>query len=191
MADPTDDLDPFPNGAVDPDDGETHRGAFGEFGGEATGLIDRAFRERIVLVGVTLKRADPEATDASMDELARLVDTAGADPVAFGIAAVAATRGRNLRSFSIRKESKDHGVEGRLAGALQPGDRVVVCEDTVTRGTSALEAASVIRELGADPVVILPVVDRGGTCAAAATEAGIAFVPLVTAPDLGFPYEGP
>jgi len=82
MADPTDDLDPFPDGAVDPDDGETHRGAFGEFGGEATGLIDRAFRERIVLAGVTLERADPEATDASMDELARLVDTAGADPVA-------------------------------------------------------------------------------------------------------------
>ena len=54
MADSTDDLDPFPNGAVDADDGETHRGAFGEFGGEATGLSDRAFRERIVLAGVTL-----------------------------------------------------------------------------------------------------------------------------------------
>ena len=67
-----------------PDDGgdDSHRGAFGEFGGEATGLIDRTFRERIVLAGVTLGRADPEATDASMDELARLVDTAGADPVA-------------------------------------------------------------------------------------------------------------
>ena len=82
MADPTDDLGPFPDGAVDSGDGETHRGAFGEFGGEATGLIDRAFRERIVLAGVTLERANPEATDASMDELARLVDTAGADPVA-------------------------------------------------------------------------------------------------------------
>ncbi|MSV88311.1 MAG: orotate phosphoribosyltransferase, partial [Actinobacteria bacterium] len=39
--------------------------------------------------------------------------TMGADPVAFGIAAVAATRGRALRSFSIRKEAKDHGVQGR------------------------------------------------------------------------------
>src|SRR4029450_502648 len=42
----------------------------------------------------------------------------GAEPVAFGIAAVAATRGRALRSFSVRKEAKDHGVTGRLAGAL-------------------------------------------------------------------------
>ena len=59
MADPTDNFDPFPDGAVDPDDREAHRGAFGEFGGEATGLIDRTFRERIVLAGVTLERADP------------------------------------------------------------------------------------------------------------------------------------
>ena len=63
-------------------DQESHRGAFGEFGGESSGLIDRTFRERIVLAGVSLGRADPEATDASMDELARLVETAGADPVA-------------------------------------------------------------------------------------------------------------
>jgi len=117
--------------------------------------------------------------------------TAGADPVAFGIAAVAATRGRHLRSFSIRKESKGHGVEGRLAGALLPGDRVVITEDTVTRGKSPLEAAAVVRALGADPVAVLPIVDRGGTCGAAAAEVGIDFRPLVTALDLGFPYEGP
>lgn len=114
--------------------------------------------------------------------------TLGADPVAYGIAGVAATRGRNLRSFTIRKEAKDHGVEGRLAGALLPGDKVVITEDTVTRGTSSLEAAHVVRELGAEPVMILVVVDRGGTCAAMAAEEGIAFTALVTAPDLGFDY---
>ena len=36
----------------------------------------------------------------------------------------------------------------------------------------------------------MPVVDRGGTCAAMAEAAGMAFKALVTAPDLGFPYEG-
>ncbi|MBK5221747.1 MAG: orotate phosphoribosyltransferase [Acidimicrobiia bacterium] len=116
--------------------------------------------------------------------------TAGADPVAFGIAAVAATRGRELRSFSIRKEAKDHGVTGRVAGALQPGDRVAIVEDTVTRGSSPLEAASVVRELGAEPVLIMPIVDRGGTCGPAAAEQGIDFLALVTAPDLGFEFEG-
>ena len=47
----------------------------------------------------------------------------------------------------------------------------------------------VVRDLGADPVMILPVVDRGGTCGALALEANIEFRPLVTAVDLGFPYE--
>jgi orotate phosphoribosyltransferase len=116
--------------------------------------------------------------------------TAGADPVAFGIAAVAATRGRPLRSFSIRKEAKDHGVTGRLAGALEPGDRVVIVEDTVTRGSSPLEAAMVVRALGATPVLIMSIVDRGGQCGALAEAEGIDFVPLVTAPQLGFDYEG-
>lgn len=116
--------------------------------------------------------------------------TVGADPVAYGLAAVAATRGRDLRSFTIRKEAKDHGVAGRLAGALQPGDKVVITEDTVTRGTSPLEAARVVRELGAEPVLILVVVDRGGTCGALAEAEGIEFRALVTAHDLGFDYEG-
>jgi orotate phosphoribosyltransferase len=114
--------------------------------------------------------------------------TMGADPVAFGVAAVAATRGRELRSFSVRKEAKDHGVTGRLAGALEPGDRVVITEDTATRGTSLMEAVDVVREFGAEPILISVIVDRGGTCAAMAAEAGIAFRPLLTAPDLGFGY---
>jgi orotate phosphoribosyltransferase len=114
--------------------------------------------------------------------------TMGADPVAFGIAAVAATRRRELRSFSIRKDAKDHGIVGRVAGALQPGDRVVVTEDTVTRGTSVMEAVDVVRQFGAEPVAIVVIVDRGGTCAAMAEAAGIAFHALLTAPDLGFAY---
>lgn len=117
--------------------------------------------------------------------------TIGADPVAYGVAAVAATRGRRLRSFTIRKEAKDHGVTGRLAGPLREGDRVVVTEDTVTRGSSLFEAVDVITELGAEVVLIMPLVDRGGTCAAMAADAGIAYRPLVTAEDLGFAYEGP
>src|SRR3546814_9788591 len=115
----------------------------------------------------------------------------GADSVAFGIAAIAAARGRELRSFSVRKEVKDHGAGGRIAGALEPGDRVVITEDAVTRGVSMLEAAEVVREVGAEPVLLLPVVDRGGTVEAMAAEHGLPLIALVTAPDLGFPYAGP
>ncbi len=109
--------------------------------------------------------------------------TMGADPVAYGIAAVAATRGRDLRSFSVRKEAKDHGVTGRIAGALMPGDKVVITEDTVTRGTSLMEAVDAVIAFGAIPIFITVVVDRGGTCAAMAAERGIAYEPMLTALD--------
>jgi len=114
--------------------------------------------------------------------------TMGADPVAFGVAAIGATRGRQLRSFSVRKEAKDHGVTGRVAGALQPGDKVVITEDTVTRGSSLMDAVEVVREFGCEIVLVTPIVDRGGTCGAMCQAEGIAYAPLLTAPDLGFPF---
>jgi len=61
---------------------QTHRGAFGDIGGDQRGgLIERNFRERIVLVGVTIAPAHEDETEASLDELSLLVDTAGADEV--------------------------------------------------------------------------------------------------------------
>jgi orotate phosphoribosyltransferase len=116
--------------------------------------------------------------------------TMGADPVAFVTAGVAATRGRSLRAFSVRKEAKDHGAGGRIAGALDPGDKVVVTEDTVTRGTSLLQAAHAVQDAGAEVVLLVALVDRGGTVQAMAAAEGLPFRAVLTAPDLGFPYEG-
>ncbi len=115
--------------------------------------------------------------------------TMGADPVSYTTAVYAATVGRNLKSFSVRKEAKDHGIVGRIAGALDPADKVVLTEDTASRGTSILEAAEAVREFGAEPILMLTLVDRGGTAEAIAREAGIAYAALVTAPDLGFAYD--
>jgi orotate phosphoribosyltransferase len=135
-------------------------------------------------------------TDAVLEVFADVFDdidaigglTLGADPMAYGVAAVAATRGRQLRSFSVRKEAKQGGITGRIAGALVAGDRVLVTEDTTTRGTSLIEAVDAIAEFGARPIWMTVIVDRGGTCAAMATARGIDYRPLLTAPDLGFEY---
>jgi orotate phosphoribosyltransferase len=114
--------------------------------------------------------------------------TMGGDPVAYGVQAVAATRGHTLRSFSVRKEAKQGGITGRIAGALQPSDRVLVTDDVTTRGTSPMEAAEQVEAFGAHPVFMTVIVDRGGTCAAMAEAKGIDYRPLLTAPDLGFDY---
>jgi orotate phosphoribosyltransferase len=116
--------------------------------------------------------------------------TMGADPVAFITAGVAATNGRLLKAFSVRKEVKDHGAGGRIAGALETGDKVVITEDTVSRGTSLLEAAHAVQEFGAEVVLVTALVDRGGTVGEMAAAEGIKFAAVLTAPDLGFAYEG-
>ncbi len=138
----------------------------------------------LLLVAEALLAALPPGTTA----LGGL--TMGADPVAFGVAGVAAARGRSLRAFSVRKEAKGHGARGRLAGAIEPGDRIVVTEDTVTRGASPLEAVRVVRDLGAEVLGVVAVVDRGGACGGLLEPEGIPFTALVTAPELGFDYEG-
>lgn len=111
--------------------------------------------------------------------------TMGADAVTFSVAAVAAARGRMLRSFSVRARPKDHGGGGRIAGALQGGDRVVITEDAATRGVSMVEAAEAARQAGATPILLLAVVDRGGGMAKLARDTGIACRSLVTAAELG------
>ena len=116
--------------------------------------------------------------------------TMGADPVAFITAGVAALRGRPLKAFSVRKEAKDHGAGGRIAGALDPGDKVVITEDTVSRGTSLLEAAHAVQEVGAEVVLLLALVDRGGTVGTMAAAEGLSFAAVLSAPELGFDFEG-
>ncbi len=135
------------------------------------------------VASLLLEKVPPEAT--AIGGL-----TMGADGASFITAGVAATRGRMLRAFSVRKEVKDHGAGGRIAGALDVADHVVITEDTVTRGTSLLEAANVVREFGASVVLLLAVVDRGGTVGDLAAREGLAFEALFSAADLGFSYEG-
>ena len=89
--------------------------------------------------------------------------------------------GRPWRS-ALRQEVKDHGGGGRIAGALDyPGDKVVVTEDTVTRGTSLLEAAHAVQEAGAEVVLLVAVVDRGGTVEAMAAAEGMTCRAILTA----------
>ena len=73
---------------------------------------------------------------------------------------------------------------------LDPQDKVVITEDAVTRGTSMLEAVKAVREIGAEVVLAIAMVDRGGSAKKLLGQVGVKFQPLFTAHDLGFEYEG-
>jgi orotate phosphoribosyltransferase len=86
--------------------------------------------------------------------------TLGADPVSYAIAYASALAGRPLQSFTVRKETKAHGTGKLIEGPFRPGDSVVIVEDVITTGSSALKAVDAIRAAGGTVLGILAVVDR-------------------------------
>jgi orotate phosphoribosyltransferase len=86
--------------------------------------------------------------------------TLGADPVAYAIAHAAAAANRSLDAFTVRKEPKGHGTGRVIEGNLQDGMEVVVVEDVITTGDSALRAIDVIASAGARVLGVLAIVDR-------------------------------
>jgi len=86
--------------------------------------------------------------------------TMGADPVSYAIAYASALAGAPVRCFAVRKEPKGHGLGKRIEGSFQRGDRVVVIEDSMTTGGSALNAAAAIRAEGGEVIGALTLVDR-------------------------------
>ncbi len=74
-------------------------------------LIERTKRERIVLVGVTLPGHTDEDTEASLDELALLIDTAGADEAGRLVAAP-----RRARPHLVHRQGQGRGAARHLPG---------------------------------------------------------------------------
>jgi len=88
----------------------------------------------------------------------------GAVPIATAVAIASHRRGRDIGAFFVRKKPKDHGakklVEGLPKGETLKGKNVVVLEDVTTTGGSAMQAVAVLREEGANIVLVLTIVDR-------------------------------
>ncbi len=88
--------------------------------------------------------------------------TLGADPIASAIALTSFLEGAPVDAYVVRKEPKGHGtgqwIEGRKT--IPDGSRVVVIEDVVTTGGSALKAIERCRAEALVPVACLALVDR-------------------------------
>jgi len=91
-----------------------------------------------------------------------------------------------LRSFSIRKDAKSHGVGGRLVGPVRSGDVVALLEDTTTTGGALLEAIEVAVASGLRVVQAVALVDRsGGVVQERVARAGVQYQALFSPEDLG------
>jgi orotate phosphoribosyltransferase len=111
--------------------------------------------------------------------------TMGADPVAYAVAAASFRMPPILDAFSVRKEAKAHGTGRRIEGNFAPGGRVVIVEDVITSGGSALQAAAAVIEAGGVVAGVLALVDREQGGREKIEEVGHIVVAITTATRLG------
>ncbi len=86
--------------------------------------------------------------------------TMGADPIAYATSLISYQQGQPIKSFSVRKTPKGHGTGKLIEGDLKPGERVVIVEDVITTGSSALAAVKAAREEGLLVLKVIALVDR-------------------------------
>ena len=111
--------------------------------------------------------------------------TMGADPVAYAIARASRDAPPTVDAFSVRKEAKQHGTARQIEGCFRAGVPVVVVEDVITTGASALAAAEAVRDAGGLVSGVLAVVDREEGGRGVLERAGWQVRALITARDLG------
>src|SRR5215472_17259992 len=71
----------------------------------------------------------------------------GAYPLAISVSdAIFEATGAKVRAFVVRKEPKHHGIQGLIAGNVQPGDKTLIVDDVVTAGSSTIKAIEGARQ---------------------------------------------
>jgi orotate phosphoribosyltransferase len=110
--------------------------------------------------------------------------TLGADPIAYAIARASVDEPPLIEAFSVRKSPKLYGTGRRIEGNFSPPGPVVILEDVITTGTSALEAARAVRAEGGEILGMLALVDRLEGGRKALEECGFQVVVITTINDL-------
>jgi len=88
--------------------------------------------------------------------------TLGADPMLSAVSLTSMLEDHPLQAFIVRKQAKGHGTGAWIEGManLQAGDKVVVLEDVITSGGSALKAVQRVEEAELEVMGVIVLVDR-------------------------------
>lgn len=111
--------------------------------------------------------------------------TLGADPLVTAVSVVSAYENQPVAALIIRKEAKGHGTQAYIEGPeLLPGSKVVVLEDVVTTGKSAMLAVERLRAVGYQVEEVISLVDREQGGAAFYQAQGLQFRAVFTISDI-------
>ncbi|WP_445634894.1 Orotate phosphoribosyltransferase [Nostoc sp. DSM 114161] len=87
--------------------------------------------------------------------------TMGADPLVTAVSVVSVYENRPIPALIIRKEAKGYGTRAYIEGPTLPeGAKIVVLEDVVTTGQSALKAVERLQAAGYTVNQVIALVDR-------------------------------
>lgn len=135
--------------------------------------------EGALAIGHLFLNVLPEGTQA----IAGL--TLGADPIVSAVSIVSALEKCPIPGLIIRKKAKGHGTQVFLEGpTLEPNASVVVVEDVVTTGQSAMIAIERLRDAGYQCDRVLALVDREQGGAEFYQQQSVQFQSLFTIKDL-------
>ena len=111
----------------------------------------------------------------------------GAVPITGGLCQVSFEKGKPVRGFFVRKQTKDHGakklVEGLTKDESLSGKKLIIVEDVTTTGESAYKAIQACKEAGASVVMVISIVDRQDGAVEFFKGHGISFTSLYQASD--------
>ncbi len=113
----------------------------------------------------------------------------GADPITAAIITVAGQNDLPIKGFMVRKEAKGHGTGKQVEGPVEPGNRVVIVEDVITSGGSALKAVDAAEAFGLKVERVIGIIDRLAGGAEAFAARGLELTTLTTIRDFGIEPE--
>jgi len=109
---------------------------------------------------------DPKRARVLAEALAKLIkesnleiDTVCAPALGGILAGYELAHALDVRSIFV--ERKDGSMELRRGFEVSKGEKVIICEDIITTGGSAMEASKIIEELGAEVVAFASLANRG------------------------------
>jgi orotate phosphoribosyltransferase len=116
--------------------------------------------------------------------------TLGADPIVTAVSVVSAYENRPIPALIIRKEAKGHGTMAYIEGPNLPeGAKVVVLEDVVTTGQSAMKAVDRLRAAGYVVDEVISLVDRNQGGAEFYQSVGLKFTAVFAIVDIQQRYQ--
>jgi orotate phosphoribosyltransferase len=145
------------------------------------GKMTEVFSRGAALIGEVLYE---RTKDLGIDAIGGL--EVGAVPLATAAVIAYDRHDSKMEGFWVRDKMKSHGTKKMIEGNLKHGQKVVIVDDVVTKGTSVIRAIDEVKNLGCEIVQVIAIVDRLAGARELLRKNGItAYRPVFEITDLG------